>query len=153
MQESAVKIQALMVAIYILVTTRLAGTETAPDEYRQQRNLASEIVKDACRKDEPDVELSSVDIDNCMRAVKDQKWTHMDWFENITPGAGVGLDKRMEDDVQDGSDNDEADEGNFLPVTRKNIGSRDPPGQDYLQTGLGTMVKTCLPSMRFDSIS
>lgn len=152
-QESAVKIQALIVAIYILVTTRLAGTETAPDEYRHRRNLALEIVKDACRNDEPDVEVSNADIDNCMRAVNDQKWTHMDWFENISPGAGVGLDKRVEDDVQDGSDDDEADEGSLLPVTRKSTGSRDPLDQDYLQAGLGTMVKTCLPLMRRDSIS
>ena len=152
-QQSGIKVQALIVAIYILVTTRLAGTETAPDEYQHRRDRALEIVKDSSRTDEADVEVSGADIDNLMRALKDQKWTHMDWFENITPGAGVGLDKRVEDDVPDGSDDDEADEGSLLPVTRKVLGTRDSLEQDYLQVGLGTMVKTSLPPLRRDSVS
>ena len=152
-QQSAVNIQALIVAVYILVTTRLGGTETAPDEYQNRRNFALEIVKEAGRKGEADVEVSSADIDNCMREVKDQKWTHMDWFSNITPGAGVGLDKRVEDDVDGGPDDDEADEGGLLPGTRRTIGNRDSLEQDYLQAGLGTMVKTSLPLLQCHSFS
>lgn len=152
-QQSAVNLQALIVAVYILVTTRLGGTETAPDEYQNRRNLALEIVKEAGRKGEADVEVSSADIDNCMREVKDQKWTHMDWFANITPGAGVGLDKRAEDDVEGEPDDDEADEGGLLPVTRRIIDSRDSLEQDYLQAGLGTMVKNSLPLLQFHSFS
>ena len=138
MQQSAVKIPALIVAVYILVTTRLAGTETVPDEYRNRSALALEIVKDFRAAD---MEVGNADIDNCMREVMDQKWTQMDWFQNITPGTGVGLDEGAEDDDEDGSDDDEADEGVLLPVARRTIGQRDSLEQDYLQAGLGTMVR------------
>lgn len=140
-QHSAVKIPALIVAVYILVTTRLAGTETAPEEYQNRRTHALEIINDAARKNETYMEAGNVDIDNCMREVKDQKWTRMDWFENITPGSGVGLDQGAEDDVEDGPGDDEADEGGLLPVTRRTIGRRDSLEQDYLQAGLGTMMR------------
>ena len=144
-QQSAVKTQALIVAVFFLVTTRLSGTETVPDEYRSRRNLALQIVKDASGKEEVDVDVSSADIDGCMREVKAQKWTHMDWFENITPGAGVGLEKGAENGVEDVSDDDDADEGGLLPVTRSSIGGRDSVERDYLQAGLGTMVKDAHP--------
>ena len=152
-QQSAVKTQALIVAVFILVTTRLSGTETAPDEYRSRRNLALQIVRDASGKEEADVEVSSADIDNCMREVKAQKWTHMDWFENIIPGAGVGLEKRADDDVEDVCDADDTDEGDLLPATRSSIGGRDSLERNHLQAGLGTMVKTSLPSVRYQSLS
>ena len=140
-QQSAVKKQALIVAVFILVTTRLSGTETAPDEYRSRRNLALQIVRDAGGKEEADVDVSTADIDDCMREVKAQKWTHMDWFENIIPGAGVSVEKRARKDVEDVCDDDDADEGNLLSVTRSSIGGRDSLERDYLQAGLGTMVK------------
>ena len=142
-QQSAVKTQALIVTVFFLVTTRLSGTETAPDEYLSRKNLALQIVRDASGKEEFDVDVSSADIDGCMREVKAQKWTHMDWFENIIPGAGVCLEKRAEDDVEDVCDDadDDADEGGLLPVTRSSIGGRDSVERDYLQAGLGTMVK------------
>ncbi len=152
-KQSAVNIQALIVAVYILVTTRLAGTETAPDEYQNRRNLALEIVKDAGGEDKAYVEVNSVDIDDCMREVKEHKWTQMDWFRNITPGAGVGLDSRGEDDPEDKSDSDEADEGGLLPVTRRTIDSRTSLEHDYLQAGLGTMVKTSFRFLRCYSLS
>lgn len=149
-QQSAVTIPAWIVAVYILVTTRLAGTETSPDEYQNRRTLALQIVKDAARKDEAYIEVGNADIDNCMREVKDQKWTKMDWFENITQGVGVGLDEGAEDDARDGSDDDEADEGGLLPATRRNIGKRDSLEKDYLQAGLSTMVKTSFfPALLF----
>ena len=143
-QQSTVQIQALIVAVYILVITRLSGTKTAPDEYQNRRNIALEIVKGTCRNDEVEAEVGNADIDDFMREFKDQKWTLMDWFQNITPGGGVGLNKRAEDDLRDDSDNDEAEEGGLLPVTGRTIGSRASPEQDYLQAGLGTMVKTSL---------
>ena len=139
-QQSAVKTQALIVAIYILVTTRLAGTETAPETYQNQRNLALEIVKNANVKNGADVEVSNADIDDCMRKVKDQNWTQMDWFRNITQGAGVGLDIRGGDEAEDGSVRDEADDEGVLPMTMRTRGGEDFLEQEYLQAGLGTMV-------------
>lgn len=144
-QRNAVLIPALIVAVYILVATRLAGVETAPEEYRNRTTLALEIVKDAVRKDKVYEEVGNADIDNCMCEVKDRKWTQMDWFWNITPGAGVGLDEGAEDDADDLSDYDEADEEGLLPVTSGSVGRRDSLEQDYLQAGLGTMVRTFFP--------
>ncbi|CAF9917644.1 hypothetical protein IMSHALPRED_003709 [Imshaugia aleurites] len=140
-QRSAVQIPALIVAVYILVTTRLAGTETAPEQYQNRKTLALEIVKDAVGKDFAQVEVGNADIDNCMREFKDRKWTQMDWFGNIAPGAGVGLDGESEDDADDASDHDEADEGGLLPMTRGSVDRRDSLDQGYLQVGLGTMMR------------
>ena len=148
-QQSAVTTQALIVAVFILVTTRLSGTETAPDEYRSRRNLALQIVRDASGKEEVDGDVSSADVDDCMREAKAQKWTHMDWFENIISGAGVGLEKCAEDDVEDVCDDDDADEGVLLPMTRSSIGGQDSLERNCLQAGLGTMVKTALSSVRY----
>lgn len=147
-QRSAVQIPALIVAVYILVTTRLAGTETAPEQYQNRKTLALEIVKDAVGKDFAQVEVGNADIDNCMREFKDRKWTQMDWFGNIAPGAGVGLDGESEDDADDASDHDEADEGGLLPMTRGSVDRRDSLDQGYLQVGLGTMVRTFFPFLR-----
>ena len=129
----------------MLVTTRLAGAETAPDEYQTRRTLALEIVKDAAGKDDAYMEVDNVDTDNCLREIKDQQWTQMDWFVNITLGAGVGLGVETEDDAEDGSEDDEADEGGLLPVTRRAMGRQDSLEHDYLQAGLGTMVRNFLP--------
>ena len=148
-QQTTVKIPALIVAVYILVTTRLAGTKTAPEEYQNRRNLALDILKDAVEKDEAHVEVDNADVDKCMRDVKDQKWTEMDWFGNISPGAGIGLEDGAEDGAEDGSDDNESEEEDLLLVTRRTIGRQDSLEQEYLQAGLGTMVRT---SFRFLSI-
>ncbi|KAM0803005.1 origin recognition complex, subunit 6 [Usnea florida] len=140
-QQSTIKIPALVVAVYVLVTTRLAGTETAPDEYRATRALALEIIKDATRDDETNMQVGNSDVDNCMREVKNQEWTQMDWFRNITPGLGVGLAAAAEDDADEGSGDDSANEGAFLPLTRRSLGRRGSLEQDYLQAGLGTMMR------------
>lgn len=150
-QQSTIKILALVVAVYVLVTTRLAGTETAPDEYGARRTLALEVVKDATRKGEADMQVGSIDVDDCMREVKDQKWTQMDWFRNITPGLGVGLAAAAEDDADEGSSDDNEDEGDFLPLTRQSLGRRDSLEQDYLQAGLGTMVSVSLDFLAYHS--
>lgn len=141
-QQSAIKTPALIVAVYFLVTTRLAGTETVPVEYRNRRTLALDVVNDAAGKDEAYVEVGNADIDNCMREFKDHRWTQMDWFGNIVPGAGLGLDEAEEDHAKDGSDDDEADDGGLLTVARRMIGKQDSLEEDYLQAGLGTMVKS-----------
>ena len=151
-QQSTIKIPALVVAVYVLVTTRLAGTETAPDEYRARRTLALEVVKDASGKDEADMRVGSSDIDDCMREVKNQKWTQMDWFRNITPGLGVGLAAAVEEDADEGSGDDNADDGDFLPLTRRSLGRRGSLEQDYLQAGLGTMVRDSLPFLSYHSL-
>ena len=142
-RQSVVKIQALLVAVYILVTTRLTGTETAPSEYQARKNLALKIVMDASRQDEAHTEVGNADIDECMREVKKHKWTQMDWFRNIPLGAGIDLDSGVGHNVEDRSHSEEAEEEDLLPTTRRVIGSRKSPERDYLQAGLGTMVKTC----------
>ena len=139
-QQSSVKTPALIVAVYLLVITRLTGIETPAIEYRNRRDRALEIVKDA-RKDDPHEQVGNADVDDCMREINNQKWTQMDWFRNITPGAGVGLESRAGNDVEDGSDSDEADEALLLPGTGRAGGSHNSQDYDYLEAGLGTMVR------------
>lgn len=85
-------------------------------------------------------EIGVADVDHCMREVKNQHWTEMDWFENIPAGAGIGGDERTEEAVEDDPDDEEAEEGHVLPVKRTEVNRIDSSGQDYLQAGLGTMV-------------
>lgn len=131
---------ALIVAVYLLVTTRLAGIRTAPAKYDEQIALALEILKDVAGKDSEHGGAEKADVDKCMREVRDQRWTQMDWFYNITAGSGLGVDEGLEEDVDTIPIEEEAESEQQLPGKRK-LNRPDSVDQEYLQVGLGTMVR------------
>lgn len=136
-QKVHVKIPALIIIVFLLVTTRLAGVATPPTEYLRRKDLALAILKEEATEAE---ETQNVDVDACMREVKDQHWLEMDWFENIQVGAGVGIDDGEEDE-DSASDDEEAGEGQFLPGIKRGSWNPDLSDGDYLQAGLGTMMQ------------
>lgn len=136
---SEVKTPALVIAVYFFVTTRLSGTPFSSTKYPQLRSQALEIVKSSAGEDAEWVEVGEADVDHCMREVKNQRWTEMDWFENVPAGDGMGEEEGDEGVVEDSLD-EKVEEGRLLPVKGSDVGRDDSSGQDYLQAGLGTMV-------------
>lgn len=136
-----VKISALIIAVYFIVTTRLAGVGTPPNEYSRQKGEALAIIK--AGGDSAELEdLGDADVDTCMREIRDRGWTLLDWFANIREGTGLGAGG-TEDDEGEASQ----DEAEKLPVqlqsSKGDVDVQDMD-KDYLQAGLGTMV--CSPT-------
>ena len=133
-----VKTPALIVAVFILATTRLSGAEMPASEYQRQRGQALQMLYELAGEEGGMEDVGNLDVDNCMRQVRDQGWTEMDWFENIPAGAGLDVSDGM-DEVAD--DNEDPAEGEkLLPMLRKHVGKVGLTEADYLQPGLGTMV-------------
>ena len=132
------KIPALIVAVFFIVTTRLAGIGTPADEYSRQTAKALALIKDS-GAEQGDIEHSGdADVNDCMREIRDKGWNELDWFANVPMGAGL---------VTMGADNGEgeasADEDGTWEKLIPSKGSvNDLLGShnSYLQAGLGTMV-------------
>ena len=107
-------------------------------EYQRQRGQALQTLYELAGEEIRMEDVGNLDVDNCMRQVRDQGWTDMDWFENIPAGAGLDVSDGM-DEVFDG--NEDAAEGEqLLPMLQKHVGKVGLAEADYLQPGLGTMV-------------
>ena len=135
---NAVKTPALIVAVFILATTRLSGAEMPASEYQRQRGQALQTLYELSGEEMAMEDVGNLDVDNCMRQVRDQGWTEMDWFENIPAGAGLDVSNVI-DEVADNNE-DHAEGEQLLLVMRKHVGKVGLAEGDYLQPGLGTMV-------------
>lgn len=133
-------IPALTVALYLLVTTRLAGVEKKPAEYSFQLTHALNNVKDFMGKEVAHKDTTEADVDDCMTEIRDRQWTKMDWFANIPVGGGVGDGEK--ETVDDASCDEDADAVQLLPAKRRKLDKQESAAQDYLQAGLGTMVSS-----------
>lgn len=142
-QSSATKTPALIVAVYVWVTARLAWSEAPAVEYQQQRNSAVEMLKGLAQVVDEMRSFDHDDVDTCMHQIVDNQWTKMDWFENVPAGTGLGVGDGLkgEGEHYDGLDN--AEEGLLLPVEQREVDKSGAADQDYLQAGLGTMVWSC----------
>lgn len=136
-----IKTPALIIAVYVFATTRLSGIPFSSGKFPQLRSQALKIVTTSAGEDAERGDVDDADVDHCMREVKNQQWTEMDWFENIPAGVGVGTDEGIEEPVDDGLDDEETEEGHLLPVKRRDNDRSGAAHQDYLQAGLGTMVR------------
>ena len=139
----AIKTPALIIALFMLATTRLSGAEMVASEYQRQRGQGSEILNELAKVESEVEDVENRDVDACLRQIREQGWTCMDWFENIPAGAGLGISNDTEA-VEDRQDQDEG--GQLLPVTRRDDGVLGLAEPDYLQPGLGTMVQKSFPS-------
>ena len=140
--SSGVKTAALIVAIYILVATRLIGVETKPAEYRQRRRLALEALTEAI-PGEMEQAFDDSDVNKAMRKIDSQRWAEMDWFSNVPEGSGLCLEVEMDEVSSQGAakdGEDEEDEGPLLPGLRRASRRQDDLVDRYLQAGLGTMA-------------
>lgn len=131
------KIPAMMVAVYLFVTTRLSGVEITPGEYSQVRGTALEMLN-SIDAGQADIEVvDGGDVDEWLREIRDRGWTSLDWFENVGEGTGLGLDGIR---VANGaSEDDLGSEQEKMPMKQSLI-SLDRSKKNTLQAGLGTMV-------------
>jgi len=132
------KIPALIVALYLLITTRLAGVEKKPAEYSTQRTYVLNTLNELVESEVAPQDAEEADIDDCMAKIRDRQWTKMDWFANIPVGTGIGGSE--EEAVDDASSDEDANAVQLLPVKRRKLDTRESADQTYLQAGLGTMV-------------
>ena len=135
---NAIKTPALIVAVFILATTRLSGAEMPASEYQRQRGQALQMLHEVEGADMKMEDIGNLDVDNCMRQIRDQRWTEMDWFENIPAGAGVYVSDGTDEVVDNNEDAGEGEQ--LLPGIRKHNGKVGLADPEYLQAGLGTMV-------------
>lgn len=136
---------ALIVALYLLVTTRLTGVQRKPAEYSWQQNRAMDILKELVGEEVEHKDVEEADVKRCMAEIRDQQWTQMDWFANIPVGAGVG--DSGEEAADRASGDDKADDRQVLPMKRKKFDRSDLIHKEYLQAGLGTMVSSSYYSL------
>lgn len=134
----SLSVEALVIAVYLLVRNRLSGVETDSERYSVQRDEAVMIMSELRSDDEPSVLLDSASVDSWMGEISNSRWTEMDWFENIGEGAGLETDLiRTKSD--DGLDRSDFDEDEDLVIGR-NESNRYEAERPFLQPGLGTMV-------------
>lgn len=132
-------VEALIVAVYILVRTRLSGVETDSRGYSQQRDKAVTVIRDLRSDAGSPVVIELASVDEWMRETKRGHWLEMDWFENIEPGAGLSVMEAQQKD-SDASDDSEinGDESFLASKHRFDAYTAEKP---YLQPGLGTMMQ------------
>lgn len=131
------KIPALIVAVLFYVMTRLSGKETSAEEYPREREAAIKAlqqIETGREEREEREEVDDDDVDDWMREISVRGWIGLDWFENITQGAGLGLPEN-DIDSEDGEDAMEAG-----AAKRGRFSALSPPKMNNLQSGLGTMV-------------
>lgn len=130
-------LSALIMVIFLIVYARLAAVKTPPDIFLKQKTVGFEVLRD-CLGEEAAEESTSNDTDfnELIIATKNKGWTEMDWFENITPGAGLGL-------VNAGDEEAEVDSNNRGVIQDESglvFQDYDEQERNFLQAGLGTMV-------------
>lgn len=135
--DATKKIPALIMVGFFTVYARLTAMETPVEKFMDQKKKGFEILEEylgqhALKEDN----IKDEDFEELILAFKDRGWTQMDWFENITQGAGLGLDRIVEEYREAGSENGEStQQDNILDLY-----DQKDDEKDYLQAGLGTMV-------------
>ncbi|KAI9703841.1 MAG: hypothetical protein M1836_007612 [Candelina mexicana] len=130
------KVPALIVAVLFYVMTRLSGEETSAEEYPKGREAAIKALEQIELGREEREKINNEDVDDWTREISAGGWIKLDWFENITQGAGLGLpgiDMDMEHEEEDAVE--------ARTPKRKRLSATSPPKTDTLQSGLGTMMQ------------
>lgn len=132
-------VEALIVAVYLFVRTRLSGVHTDPKAFPAQRVKALTVVSDLRGRSESSEALKSTDVEEWMIEIARGRWTELDWFANVKEGAGLGVDDGRVGSVDD-SDGSDVDRNEALVHGKHNFDGLAPE-KSYLQPGLGTMVR------------
>ncbi len=150
------KIPALIVAVSLIVYTCLSGKSTPPAEYARQKTIGLAALRGVVppallatrgsaqseHNDSNDGCNTPADVDGWLREIRDGGWTQLDWFKNVGQGTGLKVGEGGEDEEDPhGDENHEHEENSW--TLRKGL-EDDGEEQEYLQPGLGTMVRFIL---------
>lgn len=146
-----VNVAALVIAVYVLVYTRLSGVSMTPEEFIRQRTAAIQAIQGSGIQEAIDEASNGSDVaarvNNWMREVSSKGWTELDWFANVPEGCGLSLDTGPAE-----ADEVSGDEREVL-LHRSSIVERleidDDEDHGILRPGLGTMVgKAIVPKRK-----
>ena len=131
-------VESLIVAVYMLVRTRLSGVETDPSTFSEQRDTALTVLIQVRNGEETSTAIDPTSVIDWMQEIRRGRWTELDWFSNITVGAGLGLDEAESTHPIDSDRGDSDDDEPLAHGKRaaRGYGAEKP----YLQPGLNTMV-------------
>lgn len=133
-------VEALIVAVYILVRTRLSGSGLDTKDYALQRDKALAIVSEIRHGDNQGVTLESGVVNEWLVEIARGCWRELDWFTNVEEGADAGARaSEVEDSDKHDSSHTDDDEG-F--VSRNRGLDWQTEEASFLQPGLGTMVSS-----------
>ncbi len=133
-----IKVPALIIAVLSVVTTRLAGVETSAIEYSRQKAEALALFENSGADLGSREQLDDADINECMREIRDKRWTDLDWFANIPVGGGL-VTVEAENNEGEASADEDGTNGTVIP-SKRSMDDLRGSDNDYLQAGLGTMV-------------
>lgn len=135
-----VNVAALVMAVYVLVYTRLSGVSMTPEEFIRQRTAAIAAIQGSGIQEAIDEASTGADVaarvNSWMREVSSNGWTGLDWFANVPEGCGLNLDTVGADEV---SGDEREDLLNSSSIVERLEVDNDED-QNVLRPGLGTMV-------------
>lgn len=137
-----VNVAAVIIAVYVLVYTRLSGVSMTPEEFIRQRTAAIHAVQGSGIQEAVDEASDGSEIaarvNNWMREVSGNGWIELDWFANVSEGCGLNLDTGPGDaDELSGDDREDLLHSSSI-VERLEVD--DDEDNNVLRPGLGTMV-------------
>ncbi|KAI4205724.1 MAG: hypothetical protein LQ350_000221 [Teloschistes chrysophthalmus] len=139
-------VEALIVAVFILVRTRLSGSGLDTKDYALQRDEALAIVGELRHGDDQFVTPESGDVNEWLVEIARGCWRELDWFTNVQEGADGGArDSEAEDSDKHDSSHTDDDDGFATRNRRLGWQMGEAP---FLQPGLGTMMQD-----KFDYLS
>lgn len=134
----SLSVESLIVAVYMLVRTRLSGVETDPSTVSEQRDTALTVLIQVRNGEETSTAIDPTSVMDWMQEIRRGRWTELDWFSNVTVGAGLGLD---DPEATHPIDSDRGDSDDDEPVAHGKRAAREYGAEKpYLQPGLNTMV-------------
>lgn len=137
-----VSVAALVIAVYVLVYTRLSGVSMTPEEFIRQRTAAIEAIQGCGIQEAIDEASDGSDVvarvNSWMREVSSKGWTELDWFANVPEGCGLSLDTGPAklDEVS----GDEREDLLHSSSVVERLEVYDDEDYNVLRPGLGTMV-------------
>ena len=134
----SLSIGSLLVAVYLLVRTRLSGVQTESHTFSEKRDEALTVLSQMRNDGETMTTVDPTSVNDWMREIGRGRWTELDWFVNVGEGAGLRLDDDRANHVNE-SDRSDSDEDE-ASLHRKRDGDGRGSEKPYLQPGLGTMV-------------
>lgn len=139
--DASKNISALIIVIFLVVYARLAAVKTPPEIFLKQKTTGFAVLREYLGEEAAgEAKSNDADFDGLIVEIKDKGWTEMDWFENVTPGTGVGPTTTVDEEIEEDSITKDATLDESVLVFQ----DHDETEKDFLQAGLGTMVRDCL---------